>query len=48
MFLFGVRGFATGFFQVIGLYTPEVINVFYVSVYLCMSKAQINRHLVFE
>ena len=24
VFLFGVRGFATGFYQVIGLYTPEV------------------------
>jgi len=24
VFLFGVRGFATGFFQTIGLYTPEV------------------------
>ena len=24
VFLFGIRGFATGFFQVIGLYVPEV------------------------
>ena len=28
MFLFGVRGFATGFFQAIYLYTPEVSEVF--------------------
>ena len=28
MFLFGVRGFGTGFFQAIYLYTPEVSEVF--------------------
>ena len=28
VFLFGVRGFATGFFQAIYLYTPEVSEVF--------------------
>ena len=26
-FLFGVRGFATGFFQALGLYSPEVTEV---------------------
>ena len=28
IFLFGIRGFATSFFQVIYLYTPEVGEVF--------------------
>ena len=32
MFLFGVRGFATGFTQAIGLYTPEVCA--YIAIWL--------------
>ena len=32
VFLFGVRGFATSFFQAIYLYTPEVSEVFNIKI----------------